>query len=243
MMRPAELRRVPVTPRAAGQVRAGLRYIAERPRALDHVRHAADRRDHQLQLHRRLPALRREGPARQRRHVHPRLLGLQRRGVGRGAGRRPAIDRQHPTVAVGAACLGAAMLVLSAVPDVALAVVVAAAGRSGQRRLHDRHDRHRPDPNRTADDRPGPRHPDGAAHRHHARSAGRSSGRSPTPSAPARPSSSAASPHWAPPASACLPPAVGHDTPTKADACRAGQTYADVRNDPTPRLGATWTKR
>jgi hypothetical protein len=31
------------------------------------------------------------------------------------------------TVVVGAACLGAAMLVLSAVPDVALAFVVAAA--------------------------------------------------------------------------------------------------------------------
>src|SRR6478672_1923355 len=31
MMRPAELRRVPVTPRAAGQVRAGVRYIASVP--------------------------------------------------------------------------------------------------------------------------------------------------------------------------------------------------------------------
>ena len=39
----------------------------ERARALDHVRDAADRRDHQLQLHRRVPALRREGAPRQRR--------------------------------------------------------------------------------------------------------------------------------------------------------------------------------
>ena len=51
---------------------------------LDLIRDAADRRDDQLQLHRRLPALRREGSARWRRRVHARLFGVQR---GRAGGR------------------------------------------------------------------------------------------------------------------------------------------------------------
>ena len=125
MMRPAELRRVPVTPRAAGQVRAGVKYITSVP-----------------DLWITFVMLLIVGtisynftvvfPLFVERGLHGSdatyTLVYSAFSVGGLVGALAVARRSSvsiSTVAVGAASLGAAMLVLSAVPGVALAVVVA----------------------------------------------------------------------------------------------------------------------
>ena len=125
MMRPAELRRVPVTPRAAGQVRAGVRYIASVP-----------------DLWITFVMLLIVGtisynftvvfPLFVERGLHGSdgsyTLVYSAFSVGGLLGALAVARRSSvsiPTVAAGAASLGAAMLVLSVVPGIALAVVVA----------------------------------------------------------------------------------------------------------------------
>jgi MFS family permease len=127
MMRPAELRPVAVTPRGAGQVRAGLRYIAGIPvlwvtfvmllivGTLSYnftvvfplfVEKGLNGSDAAYTL------------------VYSAFSGGAVLGALVVARRTTATIR---TVAIGAACLGVAMLLLSAVPNVAFAVVLAAA--------------------------------------------------------------------------------------------------------------------
>lgn len=131
LMRPAELRRVATTPRGRGQIRAGLRYIASVP-----------------ELWVTMVMLLIVGMFGYNFNVVFPLLVEKALGGSDGAytlvysafsagalvgavvvARRTTITVR--TVAVGAVWLGAAMVVLSAVPDVALAVVVAAVAGGG----------------------------------------------------------------------------------------------------------------
>ena len=63
-MRPADLRRPPVTPKAKRQIREGLRYARRRARAVGPARDDGGRRDALVQLPDRVPAVRHPRPAR-----------------------------------------------------------------------------------------------------------------------------------------------------------------------------------
>ena len=127
MMRSAELRRVPVTPRGAGQVRAGLKYIAGVPDLWITFVMLLIVGTISYNFAVVFPLLLEKGTARRRWHLHPRLLGLQCRRAARSGARRAAFHRQHPhrrdrrrrPRARRCSCS-------SAVPGVALAVVAAA---------------------------------------------------------------------------------------------------------------------
>ncbi len=95
MMRTAELRPAPVTPRGKGQVRAGLPLRPQRARLwVPLVMMAVDRRL-RLQLPGRVPAVRHRGPRGQRHRLHAALLDRQRRIARRRPGGRPAaVDRR-----------------------------------------------------------------------------------------------------------------------------------------------------
>jgi MFS family permease len=127
MMRSAELRRVPVTPRGSGQVRAGLKYIASVPDLWITFGMLLLVGTISYNFAVVFPIFVEKG-------LHggdgTYTLVYSAFSVGGLVGallvaRRASVSIR--TVVFGAACLGAAMLVLSAVPDVALAFVVAAA--------------------------------------------------------------------------------------------------------------------
>jgi MFS family permease len=131
MMRPSELRRVAVAPRGRGQIRAGLRYIVSVP-----------------ELWITMVMLLIIGTFGYNFNVVFPLLVEKALGGSDGAytlvysafsvgalvgavivARRTTITVR--TVAVGAVWLGAAMLILAAVPDIPVAIVVAAVAGSG----------------------------------------------------------------------------------------------------------------
>jgi MFS family permease len=125
MMRSAELRRVAVTPRGAGQIRAGLKYIASVPDLWITFVMLLIVGTISYNFTVVFPLFVEKG-------LHGSDVGytLVYSAFAAGAlvgalavARRTTVTVR--TVAVGAACLGAAMLLLSAVPNVAFAVVVA----------------------------------------------------------------------------------------------------------------------
>ncbi len=136
-------------------------------RAVGDVPDAARHRRHQLQLRRHLPVVRRAGSAPRRPRVHAALLDLQRRRARRRRARGPPThrDRPHHRTVGGCARRVARRAVGHAEPDPRHRR--RRTGGRRQRRLHDRHHRLGPDPHRAAHDRPGARHPDRPAHRHH----------------------------------------------------------------------------
>ena len=95
-IRPRDLRRVPVTPRGRGQVRAGLRYVRDVPALRITFVMLAVIGTLTLQLQRPLPALRDPRPARQRRQLHGRVLGVQRGLPRRRARGRAPQQRARP---------------------------------------------------------------------------------------------------------------------------------------------------
>jgi MFS family permease len=127
MMRSDELRRVPVTPRAAGQVRAGLRYIASVPELWITFVILLVVGTISYNFTVVFPLFVEKGL-----HGSDGAYTLVYSAFSSGAllgalivARRTEVSIH--TVAVGAASLGATMLVLSGVPNITLAVVVAAA--------------------------------------------------------------------------------------------------------------------
>jgi MFS family permease len=126
MMRSAELRRVPVTPRAAGQVRAGLRYIAGVPDLWITFAMLLIVGTISYNFSVVFPLFVERGL-----HGGDGTFTLVYSAFSAGGllgavlvARRSSVTIR--TVAIGSAALGAAMLLLGGVPDVALAVVVAA---------------------------------------------------------------------------------------------------------------------
>jgi len=126
MMRPAELRRAPVTPRGAGQVRAGLKYIAGVPDLWITFVMLLLVGTMSYNFAVVFPLLLEKGL-----HGGDGTYTLVYSAFSAGGlvgallvARRSTVSIR--TVAVGAAGLGAAMLVLSAVPGVALAFLAAA---------------------------------------------------------------------------------------------------------------------
>jgi MFS family permease len=126
MMRPDELRRVPVTPRGPGQVRAGLRYIAGVPELWITFAMLLIVGTISYNFTVVFPLFVEKGL-----HGSDAAYTLVYSAFSAGSlvgalivARRSSVTTR--TVALGAASLGAAMLVLSAVPNVALAVIVAA---------------------------------------------------------------------------------------------------------------------
>jgi MFS family permease len=127
MMRSAELRRVPVTPRGSGQVRAGLKYIASVPDLWITFGMLLLVGTISYNFAVVFPIFVEKGL-----HGGDGTYTLVYSAFSAGGlvgallvARRASVSIR--TVVFGAACLGTAMLVLSAVPDVALAFVVAAA--------------------------------------------------------------------------------------------------------------------
>jgi MFS family permease len=125
MMRTAELRRVAVTPRAAGQVRAGLRYIASVPELWITFAMLLIIGTVSYNFTVVFPLFVEDGL-----HGSDGAYTLVYSAFSFGGligalvvARRLTVNIR--TVAIGAACLGGAMLVLAAVPNVAVAVVVA----------------------------------------------------------------------------------------------------------------------
>jgi len=126
MMRPAELRRVAATPRGAGQVRAGLNYILHVPDLWITFVMLLLVGTISYNFTVVFPLFVEKGL-----HGGDGTYTLVYSAFSAGAlvgavmvARRSLVTTR--TVAVGAAMLGAAMLVLSAVPDIALAFIVAA---------------------------------------------------------------------------------------------------------------------
>lgn len=131
MMRSAELRRVAVTPRGAGQIRAGLKYIASVPDLWITFVMLLIVGTISYNFTVVFPLFVEQGL-----HGSDVDYTLVYSAFAAGAlvgalaiARRTTVTVS--TVAVGAACLGAAMLLLSAVPNVAFAVVVAALVGAG----------------------------------------------------------------------------------------------------------------
>ena len=131
MMRSAELRRVPVTPRGAGQIRAGLGYIAGIPDLWITFVMVLIVGTISYNFTVVFPLFVEKGL-----HGSDVAYTLVYSAFSVGAligaflvARRKTVHIR--TVALGAACLGASMLVLSAVPDVAVAIVVAAVVGAG----------------------------------------------------------------------------------------------------------------
>jgi MFS family permease len=127
MMRPAELRHVAVTPRGPGQVRAGLKYIASVPELFITFVMLLIVGMISYNFSVVFPLFVEKGL---HRGDGAYTLVYAAFSVGGLVGavmvaRRSAVGIR--TVAIGAACLGAAMLVLSAVPNIVLAVIVAVA--------------------------------------------------------------------------------------------------------------------
>lgn len=126
MMRSAELRPMPVTPRASGQVRAGLRYIASEPELWITFVMLLLVGTISYNFAVVFPLFVEKGL-----HGSDATFTLVYSAFSAGGlvgalivARRLAVSVR--TVTIGAACLGASMLVLSGVPDVALAFGVAA---------------------------------------------------------------------------------------------------------------------
>jgi MFS family permease len=126
MMRPAELRRVPVTPRAPGQIRAGLKYIAQVPDLW--ITFAMLLIIGTLSYNFTVVF-----PLFVERALHGNdaayTLVYSAFSTGGLVGAVVVARRSNVTirtVAAGAACLGGAMLLLAAVPDVFAALFVAA---------------------------------------------------------------------------------------------------------------------
>jgi MFS family permease len=126
MMRPAELRPVAVTPRAAGQVRAGLKYIASVPELWITFVMLLLVGTISYNFTVVFPLFVERGL-----HGNDASYTLLYSSFSAGAlvgaflvARRTNVTIR--TVAVGAACLGATMLVLAAVPNVGVALIVAA---------------------------------------------------------------------------------------------------------------------
>jgi MFS family permease len=131
MMRPTELRRVAVTPRGAGQIRAGLRYIASVPDLWITFVMLLIVGTISYNFSVVFPLFVEKG-------LHGSDVGYTLVYSAFAAGALVgalAVARRTTvtvgTVATGAASLGAAMLLLSAVPNVALAVMVAALVGAG----------------------------------------------------------------------------------------------------------------
>jgi MFS family permease len=127
MMRPAELRVVSVSPRAAGQVRAGLRYITRVPELWITFVMLLIVGTISYNFTVVFPLF-----VERALHGNDAAYTLVYSSFSAGAligavivARRATVTIR--TVATGAAALGASMLVLAVVPDVALALVVAAA--------------------------------------------------------------------------------------------------------------------
>ena len=132
MMRAAELRRAPPRPGPRGRSASRLRYIAGMPDPVDLVRQLLVIGTPRVQLQRHPPAARQPHAARQRRRVHDRLLGVQRRGRGPGLVVASRGWWRSATSSSAPSSLGVATLGLAVVPDVAAAIpmafVVGAAG-------------------------------------------------------------------------------------------------------------------
>ncbi|MGO9876720.1 MAG: MFS transporter [Acidimicrobiia bacterium] len=126
MMRPAELRRVPVTPRGRGQIRAGLKYIATVPELWITFAMLLIVGTVSYNFTVVFPLFVEKGL-----HGSDVAYTLVYSSFSAGAligafvvARRVTVNIR--TVAIGAACLGVSMLMLSAVPNVGSALVVAA---------------------------------------------------------------------------------------------------------------------
>jgi MFS family permease len=126
MMRPAELRRGAVTPRGSGQVRAGLKYIASVPELWITFAMLLIVGTISYNFTVVFPLFVEKGL-----HGGDGAYTLVYSAFSAGSlvgallvARRTSVGIR--TVALGAACLGASMLVLSAVPNVAVAIGVAA---------------------------------------------------------------------------------------------------------------------
>jgi MFS family permease len=126
MMRSSELRQMPVMPKASGQVRAGLRYIASVPELWITFVMLLLVGTISYNFAVVFPLFVEKGL-----HGSDATFTLVYAAFSAGGlvgalavARRSVVNIR--TVAVGAACLGVSMLVLSAVPDVALAFVLAA---------------------------------------------------------------------------------------------------------------------
>jgi MFS family permease len=126
MMRSGELRRVRVTPRGAGQVRAGLRYVAGVPELWITFAMLLMVGTISYNFTVVFPLFVEKGL-----HGNDAAYTLVYSAFSAGGlagalvvARRSLVTIR--TVAIGAACLGAAMLVLATVPDVAMAAVMAA---------------------------------------------------------------------------------------------------------------------
>ncbi|MGH2719629.1 MAG: MFS transporter [Actinomycetota bacterium] len=127
MMRPAELRRVPVTPRGRGQIRAGVRYIVSVPELWVTFLMLLIVGTISYNFTVTVPLFVEQGL-----HGGDAAYTIVYAAFSAGAllgaflvARRSSITLR--TVALGAAALGIAMLVLTPVPDVALAAVLSAA--------------------------------------------------------------------------------------------------------------------
>ena len=93
MMRASELRQLPITPRAPGQIRAGLRYILTVPDLWIPFTMLLIIGTISYNFSVVLPAVRREGPAREQGRVHLRVRRVQHRWSARRAARSP-VDRR-----------------------------------------------------------------------------------------------------------------------------------------------------
>ncbi len=126
MMRPAELRRVPVTPHGRGQVRAGLKYIATVPELWITFAMLLIVGTISYNFTVVFPLFVEKGL-----HGSDVAYTLVYSSFSAGALIGAFVVARHVTVnirtvAIGAACLGVSMLALSAVPNVGFALVVAA---------------------------------------------------------------------------------------------------------------------
>lgn len=127
MMRPSELRRVPVSPRGRGQIRAGLRYIVSVPELWVTFLMLLVVGTISYNFTVTVPLFVEQGL-----HASDAAYTVVYAAFSAGAlvgaflvARRSSIRLR--TVSLGAAALGVAMLVLTPVPDVALAAVLSAA--------------------------------------------------------------------------------------------------------------------
>ena len=126
LMRTAELRPAPVTPRAKGQVRAGLRYVRRVPDLWIPLVMMAIVGTLAFNFQVVIPLLVRRELRRRRRHVHPALLGAQPRLAGRRPAGGPATQRVRSARSRSAAAVfGLAMLVFAGAPTLLSAFPIA----------------------------------------------------------------------------------------------------------------------
>ena len=145
-MRPGDLRPPPVTARAKGQVREGLRYVRSVPELWVPLVMMAVIGTLAFNFTRSCPLFVTRDLGGSDRPVHPPVLGDQRRVARRGAGRGPAPTGRRPRPSgcrpSPSAC---SMVVLAVAPSLGLAFPIGVARRPGQHRVPDRLDGHRAD--------------------------------------------------------------------------------------------------